>query len=85
MKFRVKQIDENSFIPQVRKNLFGSWYGIDNDFNDTWYAEYYQNKYCSKQTIYDALLEIDIWKTRIHKKNNFPIYHKIKNKQNLCG
>jgi hypothetical protein len=80
MKFRVKQICENKYIPQVRNNLFGSWYGIDNIWNDTWYDKTLQTKYCSKPTLSDALLEIDIWKTKIHKKRNYPIYHKIKNK-----
>jgi len=80
MKFRVKQIDENSFIPQVRKNLFGSWYGIDSSYNDTWYSKEFQTKYCAKPTLSDALSEIDIWKTKIHKKGNYPIYHKLNNK-----
>ena len=77
MKFRVKQIDENTFIPQVRNNLFGSWYGIDNKWGTTWFNKVYQTKYCAKPTLDDALLEIDIYKTKIHKKDNYPIYHKL--------
>lgn len=77
MKFRIKQIDENKFIPQVKKALFDSWDGIDNKFNDTWMGKEYQTKYCAKPTLLEALQEVEIYKTRIHKKNGYPKYYKL--------
>jgi hypothetical protein len=81
MKFRVKQIDENKYIPQIKIGFFNNWLGIDNIWKETWIDELLQTKYCAKPSLDDALLEIDIWKTRIHKKNKFPVYHNVKKKQ----
>ena len=77
MKFRIKQIDDNVFIPQVKKALFDSWDGIDNKLNQTWMGKEYQTKYCVKPTLLEALQEVEIYKTRIHKKNGYPKYYKL--------
>ena len=77
MKFRIKQIDENIYIPQLKKNLFSSWCGIDNNWNEIWWDAFFQTKYCSQKTYQDALNEIEIWKTKNHKKKNYPKYFEV--------
>ena len=77
MKFRIKQIDENIYIPQVKKYFFDNWNGIDNRWDEVWSNEFFQTKYCKQNTYQDALNEIEIWKTKNHKKKNYPKYFEI--------
>ena len=77
MKFRIKQIDDNKYIPQVKMALFDSWDGIDNKRDETWMGKEYQTKYCVKPTLLEAQQEVEIYKTRIHKKNGYPKYYKL--------
>lgn len=77
MKFRIKQIDENIYIPQIKQDFFSSWYGIDNNWNELWYDKSFQTKYCGQKTYQEALNEIEVWKTKNHKKKNYPKYFEI--------
>ena len=77
MKFRIKQIDDNVFIPQVKKGWFNSWNGIDNKWNETWMGNGFQTRYCAKPTLLEAQQEVEIYKTRIHKKNSYPKYYNL--------
>jgi hypothetical protein len=86
-KYRIKQIAEDIYIPQVKNSFFGFWYGIDQNkklylvFKE-WLKEEYQNEYCICKSLSQALEVIHhhkiIFKTI--DKTKYPIYHKIKNK-----
>lgn len=77
MKFRIKQIDDNKYIPQVKMALFDSWDGIDNKCTASWNIEEFQTRYCVKPTLLEAQQEVEIYKTKMHKKNSYPKYYKI--------
>jgi len=77
MKYRIKQVDHNIYIPQVKQNFFDNWLGIDNRWDERWWDKDNQTRYCGKKTFEDALLEIEIWKTNNHKKINYPKYFKL--------
>mgnify|MGYP001261764773 CR=1 FL=1 len=44
MKFRIKQIDKNIYISQVKNNFFCSWCGIDNKWDTTWIDDNFSKK-----------------------------------------
>jgi hypothetical protein len=77
MKFRIKQIDDNNYIPQVKMGWFRGWVGIDNKWNENWFSKEFQTKHCAKPTLLEAQQEVEIYKTRIHKKNGYPKYYKL--------
>jgi hypothetical protein len=80
MKFyRVKQISENEFIPQVKFWFLGYWYGIDKDNDDEvfgrWYLLEFQKRWCAKATLEEAKERIDRY--RKNNKVKYPKYHKL--------
>ena len=77
MKFRIKQVDHNIYIPQVKNNFFSSWCAIDNKWDTLWNINEFQTRYCGHKTYADALREIEIWKIKIHFKRHFPKYYEI--------
>lgn len=77
MKYRVVEIQQGLFIPQVRKNIFSSWYGIQKNGADTWYDGHYQLRYCSTSTLEEAKQIVEKHKEIINKKNQYPKYFKL--------
>jgi len=76
--YRIKQLNENTFIPQVAKpsELFLFWYGIDLKRDYDFLSESTQKEYCSKSTLEEACLVIEEHK-RIRKiKKRYPKYHR---------
>ena len=77
MKFyRIKQVTEDRFLPQVKKGLVGSWNGIDAVLNEIWYSTEYQHRYCCVKTLEEARQRVLDYKLKIANKKKFPIYHK---------
>lgn len=76
MKFRIKQIDENKFIPQVKNNFFSSWYGICDNLN-TWISVIVQLEYCVFDKYEKANHIIGIYKIKRHNKKIYPKYYKL--------
>ena len=81
-KYRIKQISENQFIPQVCEDiidwLFGTWNGVDvsEDVGCTWYSEEQQNKYCITDSLEKAKEVIKNYKNRFNSEKGYPKYHK---------
>lgn len=75
-EYRIAQISENLFIPQVRlqndSQIF-EWYGICNDLK-TWREEKAQLWYCVVQNLERAKSIIQFYQRKTEKK--YPIYHK---------
>lgn len=79
MKFyRIKQIAKDSYIPQVKRGLLGSWYAIDLNNDLCWYTDEYQVKWCSVETYTEAITRIALYKQRLIEKKQYPRYYKIK-------
>ena len=86
MKFyRIKQIGENKFIPQVKPHFFDCWYGIDSihkDLNIGFYANYlwsekdYCDMYCICETLEQAKQVIFDYKANQKNKRKYPKYLK---------
>jgi len=62
--YRIKQIGENQFIPQVAnslfKRIFGHWLGIDKkEYYYTWYSQTHQERYCIHNSWIDAISTIE--------------------------
>lgn len=77
MKFyRVKQISENQFIPQVKFWFLGYWYGICNDL-DIWYVEQFQINWCVKSTLGEAKAVISEYKELGSTNKIYPKIHKL--------
>ena len=75
--YRIKQIAENKFIPQVKLGLLGMWNSIDGTSNEIWYSDEYVEKYCyvtSLETAHDVIAQ---YKSYIGNKTKFPIIHKV--------
>ena len=73
-KYRIKQISENLFIPQVSKGIFDSLFGIFDgiaieDNTTTWHIKEYQDIYCITDSLEKA-------KEVIEKYKRYPKYHK---------
>lgn len=75
--YRIKQIDENRFIPQVAEGLidiiFFLYTGIDPNDKSKWYSGFYQKEKCVVYTL-DRAKEI-ISEHKLLPK--YPIYHKM--------
>ena len=76
MNFRIKQLDENVFIPQVKKRFFSKWKGIQKNNYKTWHSNDFQRKYCAQDTYPEALSQIQIWKHKDIKEKIYPKYFK---------
>jgi len=90
-QYRIKQTDENEFIPQTSTTnvfaiLFGDWDGIEyiNEINttNTWYGGLAQIKYCTVETMEEAKRVIEIHKKQSTNKlitdkqeQTYPKYH----------
>jgi hypothetical protein len=80
--YRVKQIGENQFIPQVCDEiidwLFGTWNGIDvsEDICGTWHGEEFQDRYCTTDSLEKAKEVIENYRKRFNSEKGYPKYHK---------
>ena len=74
--YRIKQVDENWYIPQVKSGLLGTWDGIDALLFESWYSEEYQIRHCSAKTLEEARQRIAEYKEETKNKKKFPKYFK---------
>ena len=77
-KYRIKQISEKLFIPQVKDSFFSSWLSIDDDLQ-TWNGTFYSERYCVCCSLEEAKEIIEKYKNIIENKltkPKYPIYHK---------
>ena len=74
MIFRVKQIDDNIFIAQVKDRWYGDWASIDNVDNFSWWST---ESYSHNKTLEDALSVIERHKKYIERKKEYPKYYKV--------
>jgi hypothetical protein len=72
--YRIKQINDNQFIPQT-KRWWENWEGIDRRNTDTWYGSHYQLQYCTVTTIEEANRIIKEYKVYWDKVKQYPKYH----------
>ncbi len=84
MKFyRIKQTDENKFIPQRANGIFslvlGLWDGIQVEElkPHIWYTKELQASECSVDSLEEAKNVIKIYQGKIKADKKYPIYHKI--------
>lgn len=73
-QYRIKQINENTFIPQT-KRWWEKWEGIDRRNTDTWYGSHYQLRYCAVSTLEEANRIIKEYKSHWDKIKQYPKYH----------
>lgn len=82
MKYRIKQISENEFVPQAKENILFKWASIKvYDFLEARpYLKYgiAEEEYCSVDTKDKALENINIYNAYIQENNSYPIIHKVK-------
>ena len=77
MKFyRIKQVDENWYIPQIKRCLLCSWDDIDALLFEALYYEEGQISHCSPKTLEEARQRIAEYKEEIKNKKKFPKYFK---------
>ena len=74
--YRIKQIAEDCYIPQVKKGLLGSWDGIGEELLDAWYSYAFQIRHCSVKTLDEARQRINDYKVKIKNKRKYPKYYK---------
>jgi hypothetical protein len=74
-KYRIKQISENLFIPQVKKGFFGCWCSIDENYNSGHYL--YEEIYCACISDTEAADIIYNHDYKSKKTKKYPIYHKF--------
>jgi hypothetical protein len=77
MRYRVVEIQENVFIPQVKKSIFSSWNGIQKNGCDVWFGKHYQLRYCSTSTLEEAKQIAQTHKERKDKNKQYPKYFKL--------
>jgi len=74
--YRIKQIAEDCYIPQVKKGLLGSWDGIDGELFEAWYSIEFQIRWCSVKTLDAARHRINDYKIKTNNKRKYPKYYK---------
>lgn len=73
MKYRIKQVEKNIFIPQFKKCFLLKWESIDNIKNYTWLST---EKYSHNET-YDEAFEVIQRHKRHLKRTKYPKYYKV--------
>lgn len=84
MKYRIKQIEKNQFIPQVKKWFFGSWKSIDKEDFYLWTNKSYV-RFCICSTYGEAIGVINEYEFYLSnqtvitaaKEMFYPKYHKL--------
>jgi hypothetical protein len=74
MKFRIKQIDEETFIPQCKPWWDFDWGNIDLDGDYVWYTT---SSYSRCQSLELAKVTIEKYKSFLKLKKQYPKYYKI--------
>jgi hypothetical protein len=87
MKYRIKQIDENKFLPQVKTWLLGYWRNIDKDSLFIWHSLIASTRWCICSTYEEAKQVIDNYKLHFKQRKDtiaatakemfYPKYHKL--------
>jgi len=82
MKFyRIKQIAEDAYIPQVSTSvfnkIFGIWHGIDIINRRILSIEEYQRKWCVSATLNHAKSVIIRYKENSFKSTKYPKYYSL--------
>jgi hypothetical protein len=72
--YRIKQINEDTFIPQTRK-WWDMWESIDRKGNSTWFGSQFQEHYCAVSSLEEANQIIDEYKVYWNKIKQYPKYH----------
>lgn len=75
MKYRVKQINESTFIPQCKSWYDFEWGNIDKDDNYVWSSSKQNWSIC--HSLDSALQVIMVHKTIKREKKQYPKYHKV--------
>lgn len=75
--YRIKQIANDRFIPQVKLGLFGMWNSIDGTNNEIWYSDEYVERYCYVTSLEMAHRVINQYKSFVENKLKYPIIHKV--------
>ena len=73
MRYRIKQIDKDTFIPQYRQCFLFRWESIDNIDNYCWLST---EKYSHNKT-YDEAHEVIQRHKRHLKRTKYPKYYKV--------
>ena len=73
-QYRIKQINDNTFIPQTKK-WWDMWEGIDRKGNSTWFGSYLQEQYCAVSSLEEAKQIIKEYKVYWNKIKQYPKYH----------
>lgn len=73
--YRVKQTSKNTFIPQVKIGIFGTWDGLDENCCAIWFSNRSQADWCSVSTLEKANERIQDHKTMVKEKKCYPKYH----------
>ncbi len=75
--YRIKQIANDRFIPQVKLGFFGMWNSIDGTNNEIWYSDEYVERYCYVTSLEIAHRVINQYKSFVKNKLKYPIIHKL--------
>jgi hypothetical protein len=74
MKYRIKQIDENTFIPQCKHWWCLDWGNIDKEGDYVWYTKSWYSK-CKSLEL--ANTSIERHKSYLKSKKQYPKYFKV--------
>jgi len=74
MIYRVKQIDDNTFIPQCRPWYSLEWDNIDRKDNFAWHT---YSHYAHHSSLESAKTTIERYKTYLKKESRYPKYFKV--------
>lgn len=78
MKYRIKQLSKNEFVPQVKENIFTKWGSIKyyKSTVEPFYIYHYNEEYCARNTYEAAEIVIKLHKEWCKEREGYPIYHK---------
>ena len=74
MRYRIKQIDENTFIPQCKHWLHFNWGNIDRAADYVWYTTY---EWSQCKSLELANTTIEKYKSYLKLEKQYPKYYKV--------
>jgi hypothetical protein len=74
MRYRIKQVDENTFIPQCKPWWDFDWGNIDQEGDHVWYTTY---SFSQCESLESANTAIKKYKSYLKLQKQYPKYFKV--------
>ncbi len=80
MRYRIKQLSEKEFVPQVKASIFKKWGSIKyyhDSKTEPFYIFHYEERHCARNTYEKAEAVIKLHREWLKQREGYPIYYEL--------